>query len=165
MLAKTKETEDIDDLSAAVLWVHVLSGAVWIGACACLVIALSAMAAGSGEFRDFVNRAMPLLNRVSVAAGLALVISGAARFLMLKAAGGFAPSAMFIDVLLAKIALFAAMTIAMAASLRASAMLRAEIDSRADSAGATTRRIAVLSGLIAGLGGAAMLLGLWLVGS
>jgi len=165
MLFKANQPEGIDDLRAAVLWIHVLSGAVWIGACACLAIAVSALAAGSGEFRDFATRGVPTLNRVNVAAAVTLVITGAARLLILVMAGGFVPSTMFIDVLLMKVALFAAMAIALGGSLRAAAMLRAEDGSGAESAIASARRVAVLSGLTAGLGGAAMLLGLWLIGS
>ena len=164
MLCKQNQPERTDDLRAAVLWIHVLSGAVWIGACACLAIAVSALAAGSDEFRDFATRGVPTLTRVNVAAAVTLVITGAARLLMLAIAGGFVPSTMFIDVLLMKVVLFAAMAIALGGSLRAAATLRAEGGNGAESA-LSARRVAVLSGLTAGLGGAAMLLGLWLIGS
>jgi len=165
MLLKANEHQRADDLRAAVLWIHVLSGAVWIGACACLAIAVSALTADSAEFRDFATRGVPTLNRVNVAAAVTLVVTGTARLLILVMAGGFVPSAMFIDVLLMKVALFAAMAIALGASLRAAAMLNKESASGAGSAESSARRVAVLSGLTAGLGGAAMLLGLWLVGS
>lgn len=156
--------ERTGDLRAAVLWIHVLSGAVWIGTCACLAIALSALTAGSDEFRDFAIRGVPTLNRVNVAVAVTLVITGATRLLILVIAGGFVPLTMFIDVLLMKVVLFAAMAIALGASLRAAAVLKAGGGSGAEAA-LSARRVAVLSGLTAGLGGAAMLLGLWLVGS
>ena len=151
-------------MRAAVLWIHVLSGAVWIGTCACLAIALSALTTGSDEFRDFATRGVPTLNRVNVAVAVTLVITGATRLSILVIAGGFAPSTMFIDVLLMKAALFAAMAIALGGSLRAAAVLKADGGSGPESA-ISARRVAMLSGLTAGLGGAAMLLGAWLVGS
>lgn len=163
MRFKANQPERTDDLRAAVLWIHVLSGAVWIGDCACLAIAVSALTAGSAEFRDFATRGVPTLSRVNVAAAVTLVITGATRLLILMM-GGFAPSTMFIDVLLMKVALFAAMAIALGGSLRAAAVLKADGGSGAEST-LSARRVAVLSGLTAGLGGAAMLLGLWLVGS
>jgi len=151
-------------LGAAVLWIHVLSGAVWIGACACMAIAVFALTAGSEEFRDFVNRAVPTLNRLNVAAAATLVVTGTSKLLILTIGGGLVPSTMFIEVLLMKIGLFALMIIALGSSLRASAALRAQHGGGAGAA-LLARKVALLSGLIAGLGGAAMILGLWLIGS
>jgi uncharacterized membrane protein len=157
------QLDQVDDLSAAILWIHVLSGAIWIGACACLAIAVSAIRAGSEEFRDFAVRGVPTLNRINLVAAVVLVIAGAAKLLTLLSSG-FAPSAMFVDVLFIKIGLFFAMTMALGASLRAAAMLKLKAAGGAESARAA-RKVAILSGLIAAMGGAAMLLGLWLVGS
>ncbi|MGD0073671.1 MAG: hypothetical protein ABSD31_04960 [Candidatus Binataceae bacterium] len=164
MQLKANQLERTDDLRAAVLWIHVLSGAIGIGACACLAIAVSALTAGSDEFRDFAIRGVPALNRVNVVAAATVVVTGVTRLLIMMVAGGFVPSAMFIDVLLMKVALFAGMAIALAGSIRAAAVLKADGGSGAESA-PSARKVAMFSGLAAGLGGAAMMLGAWLVGS
>ncbi|HTY56810.1 MAG TPA: hypothetical protein VMB26_16510 [Candidatus Binataceae bacterium] len=163
MRFRENQTDQVDDLSAAILWIHVLSGAIWIGACVCLAIAVSAIRAGSDEFRDFAARGVPTLNRINLVAAVALAIAGMTKLLTLIASG-FRPSAMFIDVLFIKIGLFFAMAMALGASMRAAAMLEVTADDGPKSARAA-RKVAILSGLIAAMGGAAMLLGLWLVGS
>ncbi len=155
----------MDDLGAAFLWIHVLSGAVWIGACACVAIAGSALAIGSDEFRDFVTRALPGLNRVSAISAAMLVVTGSARLVAMMTTGGFAPSTAFIEVLLIKVALFAAMVLGIAGSWREEAKLKSGSADSAESAAAPTRRLIALSGLTALLGATAMILGLWLVGS
>ncbi len=163
MQIKANQPERTDDLKAAVLWIHVLSGAVGIGACACLAIAVSALTAGSDEFRDFAIRGVPALNRVNVVVAATVAVTGVTRLVMMMA-GGFVPSAMFIDVLLMKVALLAGMATALAGSIRAAAVLKADGGSGAESA-PSARKVAMFSGLAAGLGGAAMMLGAWLVGS
>jgi uncharacterized membrane protein len=155
----------MDDLGAALLWIHVLSGAVWIGACACVAIAGSALAAGSDEFRDFVTRALPRLNRFNAAAAMMLVATGTARFIVLAMVDGFAPSTTFIQVLAMKVGLFAAMALGLASAWRAEAALRGASANVAESVAAPMRRLIAVSGLTALLGAAAMVLGLWLVGS
>jgi len=155
----------MDDLGAALLWIHVLSGAVWIGACACVAIAGSALAVGSAEFRDFVTRALPGLNRVSAISAVTLVFTGTARLVAMMTTGGFTPSAAFIEVLLIKVALFAAMMVGIAGSWRAEAALKSVSADSEESAAAPMRRLIAVSGLTALMGATAMILGLWLVGS
>jgi hypothetical protein len=135
---------------------------VWIGASACLAIAIPALAAGSEEFREFSRQGVPALNRINVAASIGLVVTGAGKLVSLMVRG-FAPSTMFVYVLFMKIGLFMFMTAALAASCRAAATLKAQ--GGTSESPASARRVAWLSGLTAAMGGAAMLLGLWLVGS
>lgn len=152
-------------MGASFLWIHVLSGAVWIGACACVAIAGSALAIGSDEFRDFVSRALPGLNRICAISAAMLVVTGTARLVAMMTTGGFTPSAAFIEVLLIKVALFAAMVLGIAGSWRAEAALKSVSADSEESAAAPIRRLITVSGLTALLGATAMVLGLWLVGS
>ncbi len=152
-------------METAFLWIHVLSGAVWIGAGACVAIAGSALAVGSAEFRDFVTRALPGLNRVSAISAVTLVVTGTARLVAMMTTGGFTPSTAFIEVLLLKVALCAAMVLGIAGSWRAEAALRSVGADSGESAAAPTRRLIAVSGLTTLLGATAMVLGLWLVGS
>jgi len=147
-----------DLLRTAVLWIHALSALVWIGSCASLVLAGSALAAGSDEARDFMRKAAPRIDRLNLATAATLLVSGAVNLAIAGAARNYAFSPGFVAVLCAKIGLFAAMALALAASRRAEAMIGH------DAPGATAR-IVKLSGLTVVLGTIALALSLWLLGA
>ncbi len=147
-----------DLLKTAVLWMHALSALVWIGSCASLVLVGSALGAGSDEARDLMLKAAPRIDRLNLAAAATLLVSGAVNFAIAGAARNYAFSPSFIAVLCAKIGLFAAMALALAASWRAEAMLGH------DALGATAR-IVKLSGLTVVSGMIALALSVWLLGA
>src|SRR5882672_10939512 len=51
-------------LATTILWIHATAGALWIGACACFVIAGLALTPGSDEHRNFVTRSAPKIDRL-----------------------------------------------------------------------------------------------------
>lgn len=152
------EVRSPDLLRTALLWVHALSGLIWIGSCASLVLASLALAAGSDEARDFMLKAAPRIDRLNLSAAATLLVSGAVNLAIAGAVRNYAFSSGFVAVLCAKIGLFATMALALAASWRAEAM----IDH--DAPGATARMVK-LSGLTVVSGTIAMVLGLWLLGA
>jgi hypothetical protein len=123
-----------------------------------MVLAASALAAGSDEAREFMLKAAPRIDRVNLAAAATLLVSGAVNFAIAGAARDYAFSSGFVAVLCAKIGLFAAMAFALASSWRAEAVIDR------DAPGATAR-IVKLSGLTVVSGTIALALGLWLLGA
>src|SRR5271168_751820 len=71
-------------LSSAILWTHAAAGAIWVGACACFVIAGLALPTGSVEQRNFVANAAPKIDTLGLAAAIFLLITG---FINLMTAG------------------------------------------------------------------------------
>jgi hypothetical protein len=145
-------------LTTTLLWIHALSGVVWTGASASFVLAGSAMAAGSDEWREFGLRVAPRLDRLNLAAGAVLLLSGLVNLAIVGAARDYNFSRAFIAVLGAKSGLFVVMVMALAASWRAEAAMLA------GDAG-TMNRMLKLSGLTVAAGVLALGLGLWLTGS
>jgi putative copper export protein len=154
-------------LASAVLWLHVISGAVWVGACACFVLAASALSVGSDEWQEFALKAVPGLDRLNFAAASILVATGILNLLFAGAARGFYFSSMFLGVLAAKIALLIVMVFALAASFRAETQLRDAVarGDRNPGAASAIRRYTIASGLTVAAGILALGLGLWLAGS
>jgi hypothetical protein len=149
----------------ALLWLHVISGVVWIAASAATAIARQVLSVGSIEFRDFVRTAMPTLNRTNLGAAICLFVTGAVNLMMLGLPISFRFPATFTTVLSVKIALFAAMAIGLAVALRAEKPLIATLDRDDRSSGVEFAKIGNLSTAVAALGALALTLGLWLMGS
>ena len=140
-------------LRGALLWIHALSGAAWIAACGCVVIAGLALETGSDEQRNFALKVVPRINGLIAGAAGLLLATGVANFALLGAARGFQFSTQFAVVLAAKVVLFIGMAMTLGAVLRART-----------AADAMSRRIRY-HGAIAVMGGLALLLGLWLMGT
>ncbi len=145
-------------LGTVLLWIHALSGVVWTGACASFVLAGSALAAGSDEWRDFGLKVAPKLDRLNLAAASILLLTGVLNLAIAGAARNYSFSRAFVAVLGAKSGLFVAMALALAVSWRVEAAMLA------GGAGAMNRMVR-LSGLTAVAGTLALGLGLWLTGS
>ncbi|HXW84455.1 MAG TPA: hypothetical protein VEJ86_08615 [Candidatus Binataceae bacterium] len=140
-------------LRGVILWIHALSGATWVAACGCFVIAGLALETGSDEQRSFVERVVPKINLLVAAAAGLLLATGVANFALLGAARGFQFSTQFGIVLGAKVVLFIGMVLALSAALRTAARPHA------------MPRLVGYHGAIAAMGGLALLLGLWLMGT
>lgn len=168
-------------MSGALVWIHVLAGVIWIGACACLALAAAVLTAGSDEFSDFALSGVPRLIGLNATAAALLLAAGVAKLGVIGVARRFHFSSLFLEVLSVKAALFAAMVAALAGSWRARRRLaaacgrpapgrasarpagRATADPAA--AAAEMNRITLLSIITAAMGAAALTLGLWLAGS
>ncbi|HEY6421311.1 MAG TPA: hypothetical protein VIX59_20115 [Candidatus Binataceae bacterium] len=163
-----------------ILWLHVLSGAVWIGAAACFVIAALALAAGSDEQCDFAARVAPRIVALSVGAAGLLLVTGALNFTLAGIARRFHFSMAFGAILAAKVVLFIAMAAALAAASRTSAAVRAALehprgaspggaappgDAPRDAVANAINGMMKSEGAIVALGGLALVLGLWLAGT
>ena len=137
-------------MRTVILWTHAISGAIWIGACACFVIAGIALADGSLEQRSFLTNAAPKINRLGAISAALLLVTGLINFAILGAIWRFAYSAQFLSVLAAKVALFVAMTIALTYASRVGIAMRQMVRAH----------IAIVV-----MGGIALMLGLWLMGT
>lgn len=156
-------------MGTAILWIHAAAGAVWIGACACFVIAGLALAPGSAEQRNFAVGAAPKIDRLAMLAAGLLFLTGLLNFAEAAISRRFAFSAFstgFITVLAIKIGLFIAMVASMHWSMRIGAVIKAVIErGRSDTlAGATSRMVKAHAAVVA-MGAVALMLGLWLMGS
>ncbi len=148
-----------------ILWLHALSGAVWIGAAACFVIAALALSAGSDEQRDFAARVAPRIVALSAGAAGLLLVTGVLNFTLAGIARGFHFSTVFGAILAAKVVLFVAMTAALAAATRTSAAVRATLEEPRDTVANAMNRMMKTQGTIVALGAMALVLGLWLIGT
>jgi uncharacterized membrane protein len=150
--------------ASIVLTIHVLCGVLWVGACASFILAASAMNRESQEWREFVLKAAPRINRINLVLACAIPLTGLGNLYFAGRARGFSFAPQFIELLSAKIVLFFAMALALAAAWPAEAAVHAasaaeKIDM------AASRRLVVLYGLTAAMGTAALALGLWLAGT
>ncbi len=148
------------------LWVHVLAGALWIGACVAFVLAALALGPDADERRDFVARVAPRIGWFCAGAAAVVLLSGALNFVLAGITRGFRFSAAFDVILAAKIALYIAMTAALGVALRTDGVIRAVLEhGRDDAVPRAIRRMIRSHGAIAILGALALVLGLWLAGS
>jgi putative copper export protein len=136
-------------LTTAILWIHATAGALWIGACACFVIAGLALPPGSGEQRNFVVRSAPKIDRLAMLAAAILLLTGLINLVEAAISRQFAFSTAFMTVLAIKILLYIAMLAAMRSSMKT---------------GALNRMLKAHAAIVA-MGAVALLLGLWLIGS
>ncbi len=149
-----------------ILWTHAVAGAIWIGACACFAFAGLALAAGSAEQRNFVANAAPKIDLLGLVAALVLLATGVISLIWAGVSRGFAFPTTFITVLAIKIALFIVMLAVMTWSMRAGAAVRAVIarEPGGAAAGAMTAMVKAHVAIVA-MGGIALILGTWLMGS
>ena len=149
-----------------ILWTHAAAGAIWVGACACFVIAGLALSAGSVEQRNFATNAAPKIDVLGLAAAVVLLVTGFINLMTAGMARRFAFSTAFMTVLAIKIALFIIMIVVMTWSMRLGAVIRAVVArGRTDALpGAMTRMVRAHIAIVA-MGGMALILGTWLMGS
>lgn len=151
-------------IRTVVLWVHVLSGVVWVGTCATFILA--AVASEPNEASTFAIRVTPRINRLCVPLAIAIPLTGVGNlFFTILARRSLLPGE-FIGILVAKIGLLAVMASALVASWRV-----VERPEQTPPLGASSvqemkvRSIVVYYGLIVAAGTAALALGLWLSGT
>jgi hypothetical protein len=149
-----------------ILWTHAAAGAIWVGACACFVIAGLALTTGSVEQRNFVASAAPKIDVLGLAAAIVLLVTGFINLMTAGIARRFAFSTAFMTVLAIKISLFIIMIVVMTWSMRIGAGIRAVVArGRTDAVpGAMTRMVRAHIAIVA-MGGIALMLGTWLMGS
>ncbi len=151
---------------SAILWTHAAAGAVWVGACACFVIAGLALGTGSVEQRNFVESAAPKIDLLGLVAAATLLATGMINVATAAVSRGFAFSTAFMTVLAIKIALFIVMIAAMTWSMRVGAAIRAVLaGGRSDAVPGAMRRMVRAHAAIVALGAVALILGTWLMGS
>ena len=154
------------ELVTAILWIHALAGAAWVAACVCFVVAGIAPTAGSEEQRSFALRAAPKISGFSIMAAVLVLITGGLNLGLAGVARRFQFSLQFGFVLAAKVVLFVAMAFTLGRITRIIASLRSSPEAsdnvRVQVAMSDATR---LHTLIALMGGIALLLGLWLMGS
>ena len=146
-------------LSDAVLWLHVLGGAGWVGAAASFILAITALSGSSRERRDFALRVVPRLNRLGMVCAVLIPLTGFANlgFAAARRDGPLPPE--FIGIVSVKLGLYTLMALML---WRATERFRAVAQ---DADGATALRSLVRwYGLMIAAGGVALLMGLWLAG-
>jgi len=152
--------------ASAILWTHAAAGALWIGACACFVIAGLALGAGSVEQRNFVERAAPRIDLLGLAAAIILLATGLFNLMTAGVSRRFAFSTAFMTVLAIKVALFIVMIAVMTWAMRVGAVIRAvAARGRVDAMPAAMTRMVQAHLAIVAMGGIALILGTWLMGS
>jgi len=151
---------------SAILWTHAAAGAIWVGACACFVIAGLALAKGSVEQQRFVASAAPRIDLLGLVAAAVLLVTGLINLLTAGVARRFTFSTAFMTVLAIKIGLFIVMLFVMTWSMRIGAVIRAVLARGRNDAvpGAMTRMVRAHIAIVA-MGGLALILGTWLMGS
>lgn len=153
-------------MGTAILWIHATAGAVWIGACACFVIAGLALTPGSAEQRNLAVSAAPKIDRLAMLAAALLFLTGLVNLAQAGISRRFAFSTAFVTVLAVKIGLFIAMIAVMSWSMKIGAVIRAVIArGRIDALTGALDRMVKAHAAIVAMGGVALMLGLWLMGS
>ncbi len=151
-----------------ILWIHALSGAAWVAACGCFVIAGLAIVAGGEEQANFALIAAPKIDAFNLIAAAILLVTGGINLALAGITRNFRFSGQFGLILGAKVILFIAMALAMGRAMRITASLRASGAASkppAPEIARSTKRTLWVHGAIAVMGGIALLLGLWLMGS
>lgn len=149
-------------IRTTILWIHGVGGVAWVGAATVFVIAAGAVGLEDDEGLAMVRRIAPAINRIGLAAMLFIIVSGAVNIYIAGLTRGFAFSDTFIELLFAKIVILLAMFGVLTASWRAEARLASTDPSHAKRA---ARRLIIFNLAVIGMGGTALLLGLWLLGS
>jgi putative copper export protein len=152
-------------IRAVTLWIHVLSGVVWVGACASFLIAAAALGGEPDESRTFASRVAPRINRLCLPLAISIPITGIANLLFVEKARGPALPAEFLGIIAVKVTLLCIMAISLWVAWRAEAINRNGGLAADSTSGANLRELMTSYGLIVGLGAMALGLGLWLSGS
>jgi hypothetical protein len=154
-------------IRAVILWIHVLCGVVWVGACATFLLAVAALAGEHKESNAFAVKIAPQVNRLCLPLAVAIPVTGIGNLWFAAQARGQALPAEFVGIVAAKVGLLAAMLVALSSAWSATPRLHgqactAPFEPQSDF---YVRRIIALHGLMAGMGVMALGLGLWLSGT
>lgn len=149
-------------MRTTILWIHAVGGVAWVGAATVFVIASSAAGFEDDDGLAMVRRIAPAINRIGLGAMLFIIVSGVVNIYLAGVTRGFAFSNNFIGLLLAKITILLAMFGVLTASWHAEPRLASTDPSEARGA---ARRLIFFNLAVMGLGAAALLMGLWLLGS
>ena len=154
-------------IRALILWVHVLCGVVWVGACATFVLAATALAGDPTESSLFAMKVAPRINRLCLPIAIMIPITGVGNLLFAVHARGPVLPAEFLEILAAKAILLAVMGLGLFGAWRAVPKLHERLQTGAcEPHGETNVRwMMVLYGLIVAAGIMALGLGLWLSGT
>ncbi len=140
-----------------ILWIHVLCGSGWIGACLIFVLASMALGDQPEDLREFLARVTPRTNRIGIICALAVPITGMANFAFVAAKHRYHLSTAFDALVAGKIFLLAVIVLMLMRIARIGGWHTREPQSE-------SRRLALAYGVIAGCGSVALILGLWLSG-
>jgi putative copper export protein len=151
-------------IASIVLTIHVLCGVLWVGACASFVLAASALNRESGEWREFALKVAPRINRINLLLACAIPLTGLGNLYFAGRARGFRFPTQFSELLSAKVVLFIAMALALAAAWSAEGAMSRDQESGSIDVSAS-RRLVRLYGITVALGTIALALGLWLSGA
>jgi len=149
-------------MRTTILWIHALGGGAWVGAAIAFVIGASASGGDDEAGFAMIRRVAPAINRIGLGAMLFIVITGVVNIYLAGMTRRFQFSNAFVVLLSAKIALLGAMYFFLTISWRAQHELKSSDRPRAHRA---ARRLVAYNLAIAGCGGIALLLGLWLLGA
>lgn len=149
-------------MRTVILWLHAIGGVAWIGAATVFVIGASASGLEDDAGLAMTRRIAPTINRIGLAALLFIIASGVVNIYLAGTMRNFAFSNSFVGLLAVKIALLCAMYILLSQSWRAEAAL---LSADQVMARRMARKLVGLNLAVVGLGAAALLLGLWLLGS
>jgi hypothetical protein len=151
-------------IRTVILWVHVLSGVVWVGTCATFILA--SVASESDEASAFAIKVTPRINRLCLPLAIAIPLTGIGNlFFTLLVRGSLLPGE-FIGILAAKVVLLAVMASALFVAWRTVQKLEQNPPVRASSGHEIyVRSIVACYALIVMAGIAALALGLWLSGT
>jgi uncharacterized membrane protein len=147
-----------------VLWIHVLAGVSWVGACGSFVLAATALAGSGAERRYFAVRSVPRLNRLCLGCASLIPLTGLVNLAFAARAHGNSLSREFTSIVAVKLALFAMMVWALTLIIGRSGALRVERMSAYGEADPAVSGLLRLYGFTMALGATALLLGLWLAG-
>jgi hypothetical protein len=149
-----------------ILWIHAAAGAIWVGACACFVIAGLALSSGGDEQKNFAASAAPKIDLLGLIAAAILFGTGMINLITAGTVRRFVFSTAFMTVLAIKIALFIIMIVVMTWSMRVGAVIRAVVArGRVDAVPGAMSRMVKAHVAIVAMGGIALILGTWLMGS
>jgi hypothetical protein len=149
-------------MRTTILWIHAVGGVAWVGGATVFVIAAGAVGFEEEDGRAMVRRIAPIINRIGLAAMLFIIVSGIVNIYIAGTMRGFAFSNTFIELLSVKIAILGAMFVLLTLSFRLEPKLASSDQSQARGA---ARRLIVFNLAVMALGAAALLIGLWLLGS
>ena len=152
-------------IRAVILWVHVLCGVVWVGACATFILA--ALAGEPNEACVYAARVAPQINRLCVPLAIAIPVTGIGNLFFAVLARGRGLPTEFVVIIAAKIGLLAVMALALRAAARTAKILEEKPPPGAPGSldEVHVRSIVASYGLIVGAGIVALGLGLWLSGT
>ena len=149
-------------IRTVILWLHAIGGVAWIGAATVFVIGASASGVDDDAGLTIVRRIAPAIDRIGLGAMLFIIASGVVNIYVAGTMRNFAFSNAFVELLALKIAALGGMFVMLTLSWRAEPALASR---DAVVARRAARRLINFNLAVITLGGAALLMGLWLLGS